>query len=92
MIKVNINPSRCDLAIEAHEMLSAGSADDFSIRGVVMEEDSEDGYIKVTRVRVESEEGAANLGKPVGSYVTIEMPARFYGEQKIYEQMCKRAW
>ncbi len=87
---MNVNTSRCDLAIEAHEMLSAGSAEDFSIRGVVMEEDSEDGYIKVTRVRVESEEGATNLGKPIGSYITIEMPARFYGEQKIYEQMCKR--
>lgn len=87
---MNVNTSRCDLAIEAHEMLSAGSDEDFSIKGVIMEEDSEEGYIKVTRVRVENEEGATNLGKPIGSYITIEMPARFYGQQEIYEQMCKR--
>ncbi len=84
------NATRCDLAIEAHEMLSAGSEGEFSVKGVLIEEDNDEGYIKVTRVRVESEEGAKSLGKPVGSYITIEMPARFYGEQKIYEQMCKR--
>ncbi len=84
------NITRCDLAIEAHEMLSAGSSGELSVNGVNIEEDKSDGYIKVTRVRVDSEEGARELGKPVGSYITIEMPARFYGQQEIYEKMCKR--
>lgn len=87
---MNADTSRCDLAIEAHEMLAAGSAGDFNIRGVTVESSNEDGYIKVTRVRVDNESGAAELGKPVGSYITIEMPARFYGQQEIYEQMCQR--
>ncbi len=82
--------SRCDLAIEAHEMLAAASGEDFNIRGVTIESSDEEGYIKVTRVRVDNESGAAELGKPIGSYITIEMPARFYGQQEIYEQMCKR--
>lgn len=84
------NITRCDLAIEAHEMLSAGSSGDFSVRGVNVEEDNSEGYIKVTRVRVDTEEGARELGKPVGNYITIEMPARFYGQQEIYEKMCQR--
>lgn len=89
-MNINSNITRCDLAIEAHEMLSAGSSGDFSVSGVNVEEDNSEGYIKVTRVRVDSEEGARELGKPMGSYITIEMPARFYGQQEIYEQMCQR--
>ncbi len=84
------NITRCDLAIEAHEMLSAGSNGEFSVRGVNVEEDNSEGYIKVTRVRVDTEDGARELGKPVGNYITIEMPARFYGQQEIYEKMCQR--
>ncbi len=34
--------------------------------------------------------GTEVFGKPQGSYITIEMPSRFYGQQKIYEQMCRR--
>ncbi len=89
-MKESINTSRCDLAIEAHEMLAAGSSEDFSIRGVTVESSDEEGYIKVTRVNVDSEDGSMQLGKPIGRYITIEMPARFYGQQEIYEQMCRR--
>jgi len=84
------NTSRCDLAIEAHEMLSVGSAEEIALEGITIEENDQDGYIKVTRVLVDTEIGARKLGKPIGSYVTIEMPARFYGQQEIYEQMCRR--
>lgn len=80
--------SRCDLAIEAHEMLCAGSSKDFSVRGVSVEHDDSAGYIKITRVSVDTEEGARDLKKAIGNYITIEMPARFYGQQKIYEEMC----
>ena len=86
----SVDTSRCDLAIEAHEMLAAGNSDDFSVQGVTVESSDEDGYIKVTRVNVNDERGAAELGKPIGSYITIEMPSRFYGQQEIYEQMCRR--
>lgn len=88
--EISENTSRCDLAIEAHEMLAAGSSDEFSLSGVTVEEDDDGGYITVTSVSVDTEDGARRLGKPVGKYVTIEMPSRFYGEQEIYEEMCRR--
>ena len=83
------NTPRCDLAIEAHEMLAAGNEEDFSIKGVTVESSEEEDFIKVSRVRVEDEKGAEQIGKPIGSYITIEMPARFYGQQEIYEKMCR---
>lgn len=79
----------CDLAIEAHEMLSAGEAEIDEIRGIKIEEAERHGYITVTKVTVENDEGSQAIGKPVGNYITIEMPSRFYGQQEIYEQMCE---
>jgi len=32
------NTSRCDLAIEAHEMLSVGSAEEIALEGITIEE------------------------------------------------------
>ncbi len=84
------NTSRCDLAIEAHEMLAAGSSGDFSIDGVSVVQEEVSQFIKVTRVAVDNDNGARQLGKPIGSYITIEMPNRFYGRQGIYEDVCKR--
>lgn len=79
----------CDLAIEAHEMLAAGSGGLDEIRGIKIEEVEHHGYITVTKVKVENDEGSQAIGKPVGNYITIEMPSRFYGQQEIYEQMCE---
>lgn len=79
----------CDLAIEAHEMLAAGGTQLDGIKGIKIEETEHHGYISVTRVKVENDEGSQTIGKPVGNYITIEMPSRFYGQQEIYEQMCE---
>ena len=80
--------SGCDLAIEAHEMLAADSEENFKSNGITVEKAEDNGYIKITRVNVENNDGEKQLGKPKGKYVTIEMPARFYGQQEIYEKMC----
>ena len=55
---------RTDLAMEARE--AAGE-----IEGVEMEQKKE-GKAIVTRVRVNTEHGARVIGKPVGTYITIE--------------------
>lgn len=55
---------RTDLAMEARE--AAGE-----IEGVEMEQKKE-GKAIVTRVRVNTEQGARVIGKPVGTYITIE--------------------
>lgn len=83
------NSVRCDLAVEAREMYVESQGQESEIPGVAVETDEVGGYINVTRVKVLNEQGARNLGKEVGSYITIEMPSRFYGQQTIYEEMCK---
>lgn len=80
---------RCDLAVEAKELYTETQGADTEIPGVTVETDEVGGYIHITRVHIQDETGAQNLGKDIGTYITIEMPNRFYGQQKIYEQMCQ---
>lgn len=62
---------RTDLALEAKEIHESKSNE--SIPGVSVDTDgSED--IKITRVRIEDETGAKLMGKPVGNYITLEVP------------------
>ena len=60
---------RTDLALEAHEIAGGAGA----LEGVTSEE-SEVGSIKVTKVKVLDERGVQKIGKPVGTYVTVEAP------------------
>ncbi len=63
---------RTDLALEARE--SYGE-DDIRIRGVKIEEEAdEEREIYTTIVKIETENGAKAMGKPVGIYITIEAP------------------
>ena len=63
---------RTDLALEARESFQE---DDVEIRGVSIEENyDEERDIRVTRVRIETENGAKAMGKPVGEYLTLEAP------------------
>ena len=80
---------RCDLAVEAREMLTEMQGTRHEIPGVSMESEDIDGLIHITRVHVTSKEGADALLKEPGRYITAEMPARFYGQQEIYETMCR---
>lgn len=84
-----VNQTRCDLAVEAREMVTEFQGEDYVIPGVSVNTESVHSYIHITRVHVESEEGQRQLGKSPGHYVTVEMPSRFYGQQKIYEEMCQ---
>ncbi len=80
---------RCDLAVEAREMITELQGDSYVIPGVEVKEENIKNYIHITKVKVLDEEGAERLGKDIGNYVTVEMPSRFYGQQSIYEEMCK---
>ncbi len=63
---------RTDLALEARESFEE---EDVEIRGVSIEESyDEERDIRVTRVVIETENGAKAMGKPVGSYITLEAP------------------
>lgn len=63
---------RTDLALEAKESFEE---DDVKIRGVRVEEDvDEELEIRTTTVIIETENGAKTMGKPVGTYITMEAP------------------
>ena len=57
---------RTDLALEAREKFQD---DDVEIKGVRVEEEK-NGNMTVTKVIIETENGARAMGKPKGSYIT----------------------
>ena len=63
---------RTDLALEAKENCEAKHE---TIRGVKVEEqENKEAEIWTTIVTIETENGARAMGKPVGTYVTLEAP------------------
>ena len=63
---------RTDLALEEKERFES---DQVEVQGVVLEEEyDKEREIRVTTVRIETENGAKTMGKPVGTYLTIEAP------------------
>ena len=63
---------RTDLAMEQKERFES---DHVEVSGVVLEEEyDEEKEIKITTVRIETENGAKEMGKPVGTYLTLEAP------------------
>lgn len=70
--KVDKFQVRTDLALEARESFEG---DNVEIRGVSIEETYDEVRdIRMTRVRIETENGAKAMGKPVGEYLTLEAP------------------
>ena len=63
---------RTDLALEAREIWAEGAREEERIDGVEALESTREGY-PVTTVRITNERGAHALGKPVGTYVTLEL-------------------
>lgn len=63
---------RTDLAMEQKERFES---DHVEVSGVVLEEEyDKEKEIKITTVRIETENGAKAMGKPVGTYLTLEAP------------------
>lgn len=63
---------RTDLALEARECVQDIGGD---IHGVIYEEEEiENAGIHVTRVVIETKNGARAIGKPMGTYITLEAP------------------
>ena len=63
---------RTDLALEARESIQDTESE---IHGVIYEEEKlEQAGILVTRVKIETKNGARAMGKPMGTYITLEAP------------------
>lgn len=63
---------RTDLALEAREYVESVNK---SLRGVTVEEyKSKDNDIHITKVHITTKNGEKIIGKPMGSYITLEVP------------------
>lgn len=67
-----MNNARTDLALEAREVWQESAEENTSLRGVWARDIKSHGF-PVTRVKILNDEGAEALGKPQGSYTTIEL-------------------
>lgn len=77
---------RTDLALEARELYKTGKSADAP--GVRAETDQR-GDVAVTRVFIENAEGAQALGKPEGTYITLEIPKLTTSDKDVYETACR---
>ncbi len=76
---------RTDLALEAREGVEEGTEE---LRGVIVEEDyHEDSDVRITRVIIESRNSAKILGKPIGTYVTLEAPAMAQPDEDYHKEI-----
>ena len=64
---------RTDLALEARELWESGPQAAGWLSGVESRQTEREGY-PVTTVEITTQEGARALGKPVGTYITLELP------------------
>ena len=76
---------RTDLALEQRERFVS---DQIEIRGVAVEETYYDMCeVRVTTVRIETENGAAVMGKPVGNYITLEAPKMAEADESYHREI-----
>lgn len=74
---------RTDLAIESRELAGRGQQ---SVPGVQEEVEEQDG-IRITRLHVMNEEGARQIGRVQGRYVTLEIPKLREGDSELQEKV-----
>lgn len=78
---------RTDLALEEKERFEA---DNVEISGVILEETyDEEREIRITKVKIETEKGAKAMGKPVGTYITIEAPNMAVPDEDYHREISK---
>ena len=76
---------RTDLALEQRERFVS---DQIEIPGVAVEETYDDNCeVRVTTVRIETENGAAVMGKPVGNYITLEAPKMAEADENYHREI-----
>ena len=76
---------RTDLALEEKERFES---DQVEVQGVVLEEEyDKEREIRATTVRIETENGAKTMGKPVGTYLTIEAPNLSSPDEGIHREV-----
>ena len=81
-----LNMQRTDLAVELQEDLDSQEM----IPGVhVTTKINRDNDMKETRIHIDSDEGAKKIGKPKGSYITLESEELRCSDEDYHEPMCQ---
>ncbi|RGO27982.1 GPR endopeptidase [Dorea sp. OM02-2LB] len=79
---------RTDLALEEKEKFES---DDVEVKGVILEEDYDaEREIQMTRVIIQTEKGARTMGKPVGTYITLEAPNLVVPDESYHREVSVR--
>ncbi|MCL2368688.1 MAG: GPR endopeptidase [Oscillospiraceae bacterium] len=76
---------RTDLAVEAQEIWAESADQTTTLSGVQAEDRNSHGY-EVTSVRILDQRGAASLGKPQGTYITVELGALIRREEDAFSR------
>lgn len=83
---------RTDLVLEAREIFKEQALRELQQerepQGVEVENAGTD-QIRISRVRVVSPAGEKEVGKPMGNYITIEVPRLRENDQDLYEDTCR---
>lgn len=78
---------RTDLAVEAKESFEE---DNVEIRGVRIDENYDKKHeINITRVVIETKNGAKAMGKPMGTYITLEAPNMAIPDEGYHREISK---
>ncbi len=76
---------RTDLALEARESIERKEEE---IRGVRVEEETkEDIQVHITKVVIETKNGARAMNKPMGNYITLEAPAMQEADEGYHREI-----
>ena len=78
-VKDNKTMMYTDLAVEIQEECSGRQAE---IPGVVLEQYKEDGKgIRVTKIQIQTADGAKRMGRPIGNYMTLESADKEHSDE-----------
>ncbi|MDE6566795.1 MAG: GPR endopeptidase [Lachnospiraceae bacterium] len=88
MEKHGIMEKRTDLALEVRESFPE---DDVEVSGVKLTTESlEEGKIQITTVEILNEHGAEEMGKPVGTYITLEFEENYQSQDQVHQSLIQR--
>lgn len=78
-VKDNKTMMYTDLAVEIQEECSGRQGE---IPGVVLEQYNEDGKgIRVTKIQIQTADGAKRMGRPIGNYMTLESADKEHSDE-----------
>jgi len=78
---------RTDLVLEARESITEGKRE---LHGVSVEEyELSENNIHITKVMIESKNAAKTMGKPIGTYITIEAPELLEADEDYHREISK---